>query len=137
MKMSLTRPDCHPERSEGSALCFDSSKPRTSRFFVAALLRMTLQQDRIATRATPYFRKRARRSPSSFLPRDAGEDEGGGVNFVSFVVQFVFRFRYDSAALNSFDLSVLCGGAHRAHDIDVARAHAEIATQTDAYFLVG
>jgi hypothetical protein len=29
---------------------FDSSKPRTSRFFVAALLRMTLQND-IATRS--------------------------------------------------------------------------------------
>ena len=51
-----------------------------------------------------------------------------------FVVKFVFPFRYDSAALNSFDLSVLRRCAHRAHDINVARAHAEIATEANAYF---
>ena len=34
---------------------FDSSKPRTSRFFVAAFLRMTLHQDRIATGVLPIF----------------------------------------------------------------------------------
>ena len=50
--------------------------------------------------------------------------------------EICFRFRYSSAALNSFDLSVLRCGAHRAYDVDVARAHAEIAAEADAYFFV-
>src|SRR5438094_1986317 len=50
--------------------------------------------------------------------------------------EICFRFRYSSAALNLFDLSVLRCGAHRAHDVDVARAHAEIAAEADAYFFV-
>src|SRR5437660_1496547 len=42
----------------------------------------------------------------------------------------------NSSALKSFDLSVLRRGAHRAHDIDVARAHAKITAEADAYFFV-
>src|SRR5262245_21495683 len=37
---------------------------------------------------------------------------------------------------NSFDLSVLRRGAYRAHDINVARAHAEIAAEAGAYFVI-
>jgi hypothetical protein len=39
---------------------------------------------------------------------------------------FSFSVRF-SRAKNSFHLYVARGGAHRAHDIDVTRAHAEIA----------
>jgi hypothetical protein len=56
------------------------------------------------------------------------------LNFVALVVKFLYR--YDSAALKSFDLSVLRGGAHRAHDVDVTRAHAKITAEADAYFFV-
>src|SRR5439155_27158017 len=37
--------------------------------------------------------------------------------------------------VRAFRLAVARSGAHRTHDIDVARAHAEITAQADAYFL--
>lgn len=54
------------------------------------------------------------------------------VFFVTFVVIFFVRF----SSSNSFNLFILRSRPHRAHDIDVARAHAEIAAQADAYFFV-
>src|SRR5262249_55553449 len=69
--------------------------------------------------------------PGTFVTLVSGPHKGGrrGISGFLCVLGVLARSK------ESFQLSVLCGGAHRAHDINVTGAHTKITAEADAYFL--